>query len=228
MEAAEKFIDLATRIPIRNINFYIEACRSMTAINLMSIAASREADAFMKKSKKIIFGEGLQADPQGAIELVINNARSDGTVDAATGIRVLGKLMIASFRQGEFKEQGKAYAVDRLPSDFLSCALVSDLRIHEQGRPSFSFVEKFLDDLADRQIIEPVPGSPGIRERIAQYDDRDLASVFLGYSFVARGALLPIVRFPTRPAGFVNVLIAELKKMIPRGGANRFIKSFRL
>lgn len=225
MENGKHILELAERIPVRNINFYIDACRGMSAVDLQKISSPEEAERELKRIKTMILEGGLKTDPQAAIEKIINYFKEDSSIETSVGMKLLGKLIILYLRQGEFQE--KAGDNTQFPFNFLSYAVVEDLKFHGHG-PSFSFVEKFLDDLAAREIIEPDFHALGIKDRCAKYSHRDMAAVILGYSFAARGAMLPIVRFPTRPAGFVDILIAELKKLIPRGEANRFIKSFRL
>ncbi len=223
MEKGKYIIELADRIPIRNINFYIDACREMSAVNRQKMD-SEQAEIPLKKLKSQISERGLKANPQKAIEVIINSFK-DGGIDTRLGMKLLGKLLVLYLRQGEFNE-GTGH-LSTLPFNFLSCAVVQDLKLHGHG-PCHSFVEKFLDELAEEEIIEPYFHALLVKDRSAKYADEDMAAIFLGYSFASKGALLPIVPFPSKPAGFVAVLIAELKKLLPRGDANRFIKSFRL
>lgn len=225
MEKGKYIIELADRIPIRNINFYIDACRTMSTLNLQKITDSEQAEAALKKLKNLIIEGGLKTDPQAAIAVLMDQVRDGGSADSILGMKLIGKLIILYLRRGEFNEGTSHFST--LPFNFLSCAVVQDLRLHGHG-PCHSFVEKFLDELAEEEIIAPYFHALLVKDRSAKYADEDMAAIFLGYSFAGKGALLPIVPFPSKPAGFLEVLIAELKKLLPRGEANRFIKSFRL
>lgn len=225
MEKGKYIIELADRIPIRNINLYIDACRAMSAVNLQKITDSEQAEAELKKIKNLITDGGLKTDPQTAIAVLTDQVKDGGSAYSTLGMKLIGELIILYLRRGEFND-GTSH-LSTLPFNFLSYAVVQDLKLHGHG-PCNSFVEKFLDELAEGEIIEPYFHALLVKDRSAKYADEDMAAIFLGYSFASKGALLPIVPFPSKPVGFVAVLIAELKKLLPRGEANRFIKSFRL
>lgn len=222
MDHEKYIIQLADRIPVRNINFYIDSCRAMSAVQLQELSSSEEAERELRRLKDLIVGRGLKARPQAAAQAMIDYVTSFSSIDTRTGMKLIGKLMILYLRQGEFNE-GTGH-LSTLPFNFISYAVVEDLKLHGQG-PSYSLVERFLDDLAERQIIESDFHARAVRNRCVKYTDTDIAVIFLGYSLAGIGGLLPLVPFPSKPTGFVTVLIAELKKLLPLGEANRFIKS---
>lgn len=224
MEKGKYIVELSALIPIRNINFYIDTCRAMSGVNLQKITGSDETESALRRLK-IMISEELKLDPRTAIEIMINKVKDESIIEPRIGMKIIGKLIILYLRRGEFNE-GTGH-LSTIPFNFLSYSVVQDLRLHGEG-PNLSFVEKCLDELAEHQIIDTGFHTLHVKSRSVKYTDQDMAAIFLGYSLASRAALLPIVPFPARPVSFVTVLIAELKKLLPRGEANRFIKSFRL
>ncbi len=217
MEKGKQIIELAQLIPARNINFYIDASRAMSAVNLNDILGFGEIDITALRS--LIIEGGLKAKPQAAIEMLIAYLKDAADrIGTPEGMKILGKLIITHLRKGEFQEKGGPFT--KLPFSFLGYAVVEDLMLHGHG-PNYSFVGKFLDELVENEIIKPgflgyIPQTyEYLRTRCSRYTHEDMAAIFLGYSF-ARGSLLPIVPFPSRPVGFVSALISEVKKLLPR------------
>jgi hypothetical protein len=209
-------IELAQLIPSRNINFYIDACRAMSAVNMQDILDFGEAE--IRKLKSMVMDAGLQAKPKAAIEMLITHLKSADGVDVREGIKMLGKLMATNLREGEFKEKGGPFT--KLPLTFISYAVVEDLMFHGQG-PNYSFVGKFLDDLADHELIKPdflgyaTHTGDLIRTRCARYTHEDIAAIFLGYSYAHKGNLHPLVPFSNKPVGFMSALHHEVTKLLP-------------
>lgn len=212
MEKGEYIIDLAHYIPHRNINFYIDTCRAMSAVNLEDIDNGE-----MRKLKSLIIDKKLQAKPQDAIKMVITYLKDSTDNNILTGMKALGKLIATHLRRGEFIEKGGPFA--KLPLTFLSYVVVEDLKLHGHG-PCYSFVAKLLNELSKQEIINPdFFGSVDyqtIQTRTAKYSYQDMAAIFLGYSLANEGNLLPIVRFPASPDGFVSALVSEKRKLFAR------------
>ncbi len=218
MEEAKRIVELAQLIPARNINFYIDACCAMSAVNLNDILGFGETDITTLRS--LIMVDQLKAKPQAAIEMLIAYLKdAAGRIGTREGVKILGKLIITHLRKGEFQEKGGPFT--KLPLSFLGYAVAEDLMLHGLG-PNYSFVGKFLDELVKNEIIKPgfsdyTPQTyEYIRTRCTRYTREDMAAIFLGYSLASKGSLLPIVPFPARPVGFVSVLISEIKKLLPQ------------
>lgn len=212
MEKGKYIIDLAHYIPHRNINFYIDTCRAMSAVNLEDIDNGE-----VRKLKRLIIDRRLQAKPQDAIKMVMTYLKDSTDINTPMGMKTLGKLIATHLRGGEFIEKGGPFA--KLPLTFLSYAVVEDLKLHGHG-PCYSFVGKLLNELSKQEIINPdFFGSVDyqiIQTRTAKYSYQDMAAIFLGYSFASQGTLLPIVRFPESPDGFASALVSEKRKLFAR------------
>jgi hypothetical protein len=211
----EYLIELAEILPHRNINFYIDACRAMCLIHPRHIPVPPEAEAQFKKILELVIGPELKEEPHAVAKAVINYLGETNGIDTAAGMKLLGKMLILYLRRGEFKTVARHRST--LPYDFLSFALVEDLKLNGQG-PRYSLVEKFLDELAGTGVISLDFHGLQISQRCSLYaGGRDIATVFLGYSMATTGALLPIVPFPRHPVGFVARLLFELKSLLPCG-----------
>jgi hypothetical protein len=193
MENGKYILELAKHISIRNINFYIDTYKAMSAVDLS------ETD-----HGDLIKLESLAAN--GRIKDTTN-------IDIPGGMKTLGKFLITRARKGNFAEKGDSFIM--IPFTFLGSAIVGDLKLHGQG-PNYEFVEKFMDELADQKIINPDCLGPRIRAVCEQYERTDLAAIFLGYSIASHSAFRPLIPFPANPEGFIPVLISEFKKLLPR------------
>lgn len=216
MSKNRKYItELAERIPIRNINFYIEVCSAMSVTNLRE-RLSKEAERELKEIKKLASRDELRTRPQTAFKEVMNYLKEKSPVDPATGMKLLGKLIILYLRKGKFNKGASHFSTH--PFNFLSYSIVEDLKLLGHG-PCYSLVENFLDELVLREIIDQNFYSLHVRTRSMKYAYEDIAALFLGYSLISKGALLPLVPFFDNTAGFVSHLIQELEKLIPEDAA---------
>jgi hypothetical protein len=202
MEKSGKYvIELAARIPIRNINFYIDTYRAMSSVDLTD-----KNYAELKKLESLVADKRLKG--RAAIEMLLTHLKDTSGIDISTGMKLLGKFLITRLRQGNVNAM--------LPFTFLSSAIVEDLKIHKEG-PNYEFVEKFLDELVEKNVLHPDLWGLHIRARCERYSHEDLAAIFLGYSIASQGAFSPMIPFPSKPVGFVSALISEVKKLLPRG-----------
>jgi hypothetical protein len=213
--------ELGQRIPLRNIDFYVQVCRAMSMIDVQE-RLSGEAARELKKIKNLALTEELRTRPQTAFNEVMNYFKGKSPVDASTGMKLLGRLMVLYLRKGEFNKGTSHFSTH--PFNFLSYSVVEDLKLLGHG-PCYSLVENFLDELVLDEVIDQKFYSLQVRTRSLAYGYGDMAAIFLGYSLISKGALLPLVPFSGNTAGFVSHLVKELKKLLPPDAAeNSFFK----
>jgi hypothetical protein len=214
-------IELAQFIPSRNINFYIDACRRMMDVDFDKISGSSHAALELKHFKSLISNGELRTNPQAAIEAMMNDLKKPLRIDS---VKLLGYFILSYLRDGEFNEHKKGGLLKH-PFNFISFAIVEDLKLHGQG-PGYSLVEKFLDELVQEEIIDSRFHGLHVRNRCTTYSSfEDIAAMFLGFSLACNGAFRPMVPFPRKPEGFISRMIFELKKLLPEGEpVNTFVK----
>ncbi len=212
MENGNYIIELAGHIPVRNINFYIDTCRAMSAVNVQMLTGGYGTALEVRRLKNLPASANLKAKPRSAIAAMIDHVQENFSTRLTASMKL--DSVLSRLRGSEFIEKDARIA--NYPFHFLSFAIVEDLKLHGQGA-SYTFVEKVLDELAEHKIIHPELHGLHIKDRCATM--QDMAALFLGYSLASRGALLPIVPFPARPAGFAARLASELSKLLPPGGA---------
>lgn len=214
-------IELAQLIPSRNINFFIDTCRRMTGVDFVRISSTSHAAPELKHFKSLISNGELRTNPQAAIEEMMNGLKKPLRIDS---VKLLGYFILSYLREGEFNEHKKGSLLKH-PFNFVSFAIVEDLKLHGQG-PGYSLVEKFLDELVQEEIIDSRFHGLHVRNRCTTCSSfGDIAAMFLGFSLAFNGAFRPIVPFPRKPEGFISRMIFELKKLLPRGEpVNTFLK----
>ncbi len=189
-------IELACVIPIRNINFYIDACRAMNSVNSQYIK-----NAELRELASLIDG---RLKPQPTIEAMIIYFKTVGSIDHS-GMKILGRSILMH----ALDEKGGS--IIELPLSFLTYALIEDSKMYGKS-PHFLLIEEVLNEIAELKIINWSFGKIRIKDRRTRYRNEDMAAIYLGYSFAHHGALLPIVSFPSRPGGFVAFLRSEWKR----------------
>lgn len=215
MTQGKYVIDLASLIPSRNINFHIDACRAM------SLMSSAPAIAGRKMGPERTTGGGAKAGPQAVLEDLIGHVQTHFMGRLTEGMKLAGYLLLDRVRENVFKENDRGFA--NYPFHFLCFAVLDDLRLHGQARSGF-LVEKFLDELAELEIIDPCFRDLFPREHcLHRYSMEHIAVLFLGSSLAARGALLPLVPFPAVRSGFVARLISESATLLPCGAGGAFL-----
>jgi len=213
MDKGNQLIELAERIPIKNINFYLNAYHAMNAVSLQEITDSDDT-GLKFEFLRLIRDNGLRSKPRTVLEVTINYCNEDNMRDAAGKIKMLGTLIVTHLRQGEFVDQG--VSIDNPPFTFLSYAIAEDLKLYGFGNDA-SFLENVITDLRGLRSIDPAScSSRTIRTYLKGYSHVDIAAIFLGYSLARQGSLRAIVPIPANAVGFVAVLNSELKKLSPR------------
>jgi hypothetical protein len=198
-------LELTQHIPIRNINFYVDAFDAMCVANQYgtSIVEQRE----IEELEDIIREQSLERSPNETIGVLVT------THSAKLGIKTIGKLILSSLRLGRFHNGSET--VSHLPFAFLTYVVVEDLKLHGQG-PCYTLVEKFTGEITQQEATcSERPGS-NVQAITAPYTHEDMAAIFLGYSFLSRGAQLPLVPFPSNKTGFVARLYYDVNKLFPR------------
>jgi hypothetical protein len=189
-------IELACVIPISNINFYKDVCQAMNSVNSQYIK-----NAELKELASLIDG---RLKPQPTIEAMISYFKTDGRINHSD-MKILGRLILNHVLDA------KDGSIIELPLSFLTYALIEDSKSYGKS-PHFSLVEEVLNELAELKIINPAFGEIRIKDRRTRYNNEDIATIYLGYSFASHGALLPIVSFPALHGGFVAFLSSEWKR----------------
>lgn len=217
-------IELAGHISVRNINFYIDACRAMSAVN-SSVARKAFAAVDGRGLERAARSKGLKAGPQVVLEAVIRHVQAHYMGRLSEGMKLAGYLMLDRVGESVFGKEDAFFA--NYPFHFLCRAVHEDLGLHGQAQSGF-LLENFFDELAELKIIDPsfrglFPKEPCL----LRYSLEDIALLFLGSSLAARGALLPLVPFPVIRLGFVARLLSGLKRLLPKGTGEAFLEPRR-
>ena len=187
----KSLVDLAAIIPIRNVNFYIDAYRAM----------QRVADGH-----------------QRAVSILSHRVRANGSNRVTGDMKLVGHFMLMQFCEEVDKVDKKECGIEILPEYFFTQAILKDAKLHGD-RLSHSFVMRVLNELAGDKIEHSGVRERFIKDR--GMPEEDMAELFLAFSLAAKGALRPIVSFPAHPAGFIARLALELGKLLPSGSAFR-------
>ena len=202
----EKYvIELTQHLPIRNINFYLDACSAMNAVNRRELSVLDNND--ISKIEALVLERGLERKPKEAIEMLFAVQRTN------QGVKSIGKLILSSLRLGRFNT--KDGPCSDLPCSFLIYVIVEDLKLHGQG-PCYTLVEKFTDEVIHEGIVHPACHASTIQSMHEKYIHEDMAAIFLGYSFLNEGDPRSIVSFPSNKTGFVARLFHDVHTLFPR------------
>ncbi len=211
MKKGNYLIELAVHIPLRNVNFYLDVCHVMSAIDLNEIWCRGEMSAEIEKLKSVIT-DG--SNPQEVIQLMVGYLTCTNRKHSPCGLELLGHIVLKHVLQRE-ESSGEHSGASKLPFIFTAYSIAQDLIFHGYG-PNYSFVGKVLDALAKNIAANPDFPDLDIRNICARYTYEDIAAIFLGYSFVINRAPRPIVPFPAHSAGFPAFILFEMKMLFPR------------
>jgi hypothetical protein len=204
MANGKYILELAEHIPIRNINFILDACGAMSAVN------QREPSDYdrgkLEKMVGRITERGLTSLPKEAIELLLS---SDTTDDC---IKAVGRVILSNLRLNQFNAKSVSYA--SFPSIFLIYVVVEDLKLHGQG-PCYTLVDKFAQELGHQEIIPGKNQVSAIPSLMDKFIHEDMAAIFLGYSLLQTGTLRPLILFPSHKTGFVARLFHDVNTLLP-------------
>jgi hypothetical protein len=204
MANGKYILELAEHIPIRNINFVLDACGAMSAVNQREPGDHDMGDPQLMVGQ--IIDQELASQPKEAIDLLLS---SNGTT---AGIKSIGRMILSNLRLNRFHAQSVSYA--SFPSVFLIYVVVEDLKLHGQG-PCYTLVDKFAKELGHQEIIPQKNQVSAIPSLLDQFIHEDMAAIFLGYSLLHAGTLHPLVPFPSNKTGFVARLFHDVNMLLP-------------
>jgi hypothetical protein len=204
-------LELAELIPVRNINFFLDAYNVMRAIDLDVMWSCGESRAELKKLKDVI-ANGIS--PEAVIQSTIGYLTCINRMDTPRGMELLGHVVLKHVLQKE-ENCGEQDGASRLPFIFTAYSLVQDLIFHGYG-PNYTFVGEVFHSLPERIVTEPNFSGAAIENICGRYTCEDIAALFLAYSFVVNRTLRPLVPFPRNSSGFPAFIFSEAKMLFPR------------
>jgi hypothetical protein len=204
MANGKYILELAEHIPIRNINFILDACSAMDAVNQRE-PCDYDAGELQKMVGRIT-EQGLASQPKEAIELLLS------LNNTADGIKSVGRVILSNLRLNRFNAKNVSHA--NLPSVFLIYVVVEDLKLHGQG-PCYTLVDKFAQELGHQEIIPQKNQVSAIPSLMDKFIHEDMAAIFLGYSLLQTGTLRPLIPFPSHKTGFVARLFHDVNTLLP-------------
>lgn len=139
MANGEYLIKRAQLIPTRNINFYIDTCRAMSAVNMQTVTDGHGVALEVGRLKNLPANGDMKTKPRSAIAAMIDHVQENFGTRLTEGVKLVGYSVLSRLHQGEFIEKDGRNA--NYPFHFLSFAVLEDLKLHGHGA-SYSFVEK--------------------------------------------------------------------------------------